>query len=37
MEVLSEELNLKENKEKGEIKLQEKWQIKKSVIQMANY
>jgi hypothetical protein len=30
VEVLSEEVNLKENKEKGELKLKEEWQIKKS-------
>ena len=37
MEVLSEELNLKESKEEGELKLKEEWQINKNVIQMANY
>jgi hypothetical protein len=31
MEVLSEEVNLKERKENGELKVKEEWQIKKSV------
>jgi len=32
MELLSARVYLKESKEKGELKLKEEWQIKKSVI-----
>jgi len=32
MELLSAEVNLKESKEKGELKLKEEWLIKKSVM-----
>jgi hypothetical protein len=31
------EVYLKESKEKEQLKLKEEWQIKKSVVQMANY